>query len=560
MRRRNGSDGISPVLSCYGLNRATQPADAQLLTLIRMRLLHRIVLGTIAAAFAAACTSDPQAAKQKYVASGDSYLAAGKLQEAIIEYRNAIEQDPRAGDVRAKLADAYVQAGDGSSAVQEYVRAADLVPDDTTIALKAGGLFLLGNQFDDAKLWAEKVLAKKPRDLQAQILLASSLAGLKDLDAAVKEIEEAIRLDPERGATYTNLGAFELRRGQIEAAERAFKKAVELDPKSGLAQLALANFYWSAARWPEAEAALKTALVLEPENPFAHRVLATFYQATNRAADAEPHLKKVFELTKAPEAALALADYYLGRKNYVAARGLLDQMASTPGTALVAEIRLAALAHDLDQSQDAYDRLERVLEKDETNLQALVAKSTFLLADRKPDEALAAATLGVEKHPDSAAAFFTLGRVQAARFQTQAAIAAYQSALRLNPRATDSKIAIARLQLAAGGNDASVSLAQEALTSEPENPDARLVLIGGCWPEATCSAQRPSSRFSRVVSPTWPLFMCRWEGSSATAGTRPVLANSSSARWSCSRIRRRRSAVCWRSTSRQSDSPKPERG
>jgi tetratricopeptide (TPR) repeat protein len=372
-----------------------------------------------------------------------------------------------------------VRAGDGSSAVQEYVRAADLKPEDATIGLKAGGLFLLSGRFDDAKLWAEKVLARKPRDLQAQILLASSLAGLKDLDAAVREIEEAIRLDPERGATYTNLGAFELRRGQTEAAERAFKKAVDLDPGSGVAQLALANFYWSAARWAEAEAALKKALDLEPENPFAHRVLATFYQATNRTAEAEPHLRKVFELTKAPEAALALADYYLGRKNYDAARGLLDQMATSPATALVAEIRLAALAHDLDQSQDAYTRLERVLEKDDSNLQALVAKSTFLLADRKPDEALAAATLSVEKHPDSAAAFFTLGRVQAARFQTQAAIAAYQSALRLNPRATDSKIAIARLQLAAGGNDASVTMAQDALATDPENPDARLVLIRG---------------------------------------------------------------------------------
>jgi tetratricopeptide (TPR) repeat protein len=434
---------------------------------------------TALAVCTSACSRDPELARLKYVSSGDGYAAAGKLPEAIIEYRNAVDQDPRSAEVREKLADAYARANDPSKALDEYIRAADLQTDGTAAALKAGGLLLLGGRFDDARVWAEKALAREPRNLDAQILLANAHAGLTDLDAAVLEIEEAIRLDPERGLTYTNLGAFEARRGQPEAAERAFKRAVELDGRSGVAYLALANFYWSAARWLEAEDALQKAVTLDADNPIAHRVLAAFYVATNRVASAEPHLKRVLELTNAPAAGLALAEHYSARKDHVAARAVLERLAAAPETASGAEVRLAALDRDLGRPEEASARLKRVLAADAGNLEALLLTSTFLLADRKVDEALANAVATTGKHPESAAAYFTLGRVQAARFQTQAAIAAYQSALGLNPRASDTKLAIARLQLAAGSADASVQLAQETVDVDPDSVPARLVLIRG---------------------------------------------------------------------------------
>jgi tetratricopeptide (TPR) repeat protein len=443
-------------------------------------IAHRLTLCVTAFALCtSACNRDPELAQQKYVASGDRYVAAGKLPEAIIEYRNAVDQDPRSAQMREKLADAYARANEPSRAVDEYIRAADLQPDVTAAGLKAGGLLLLGGRFDDARLWAEKTLAREPRNLDAQILLANAHAGLKDLDAAVLEIEEAIRLDPERGLTYTNLGALEARRGQPDAAERAFKQAVELDERSGVAYLALANFYWSAGRWLEAEDALRKAVTLDADNPIAHRVLAAFYAATNRVASAEPHLKKVLELTSAPGAGLALAEHYLVRKDHAAARAVLERLASAPGTTAVAEVRLAVLDRDLGRLEEASARLKRVLASDADNLEALLVTSTFLLADRKADEALANAVATTEKHPESAAAYFTLGRVQAARFQTQAAIAAYQSALRLNPRASDTKVAIARLQLTSGSADASVNLAQETVNIDPDNASARLVLVRG---------------------------------------------------------------------------------
>ncbi len=87
------------------------------------------------------------------------------------------------------------------------------------------------------------------------------------------------------------------------------------------------------------------------------------------------------------------------------------------------------------------------------------------------------AELAVKAHPESAAAFFALGRVQTVRNQSDAAITAFKETLRLNPRASGAQVALARLHLASGKADESAGYAQEAVTASPESPEARLALI-----------------------------------------------------------------------------------
>ena len=56
-----------------------------------------------------ACSADPAVKKQQFLESGNRYVGEGKLDYAIIEFRNAIEVDPSFGEAHARLADAYGQ-------------------------------------------------------------------------------------------------------------------------------------------------------------------------------------------------------------------------------------------------------------------------------------------------------------------------------------------------------------------------------------------------------------------------------------------------------------------
>jgi tetratricopeptide (TPR) repeat protein len=416
--------------------------------------------------------------------SGDQYFTAGRFAEAIIQYRSAVQNDPRAGDARTKLAEAFLRVGDIGNGLKEYVRAADLLQ-DPAVQVKAGNLLLLAGRFDDAKARAGNVLTRDPGDVDAQLLFANALAGLRDVDAAVAQIEEALRIAPDRSGVYSNLGALELGRGKPDAAEAAFKKAVALQPRSIPALLALADFYWMTDRQALAEDALKEALEIEPANPLTNRLLASFYLATNRLADAERPLKTVFEVTKTPAAAIALEEYFVAAGQDAAAQAILKPMLSDPNTSATANVRLAALDYKAGRINDAYRRLATVLEHDQANLQALLAKTSFLLKDGKADEALAGAIFATQRHPDSAAAFYALGQVQASRRRPDAAIVAYQEVLRINPRTTDAKIALGQLQLRQGRTDASIGLAAEALANDPDNGDAQLLYVRGLLAQGT---------------------------------------------------------------------------
>lgn len=441
----------------------------------RNRVLPCMFVGV---ALAAACSRDPHARMLKFTQSGDAYAAKGKVAEAIIEYRNALDQEPKAVDVRIKLAEAYLRHGEPAHAAEEYIRAAD-VTTDPVVQVKAGSLLLLGRRFDDARVRAEKVLTADQKNVDAQILLANALAGLKDLDGAVAQLEEAIKLSPERSQTYANLGQLELSRGRQDAAETAFRRAVELAPKSANARLALGNFLWATGRPADAEQQFAAALTAEPNNVLAHRTEAAFYLASGKLEAAEPHLKRVVELTKTAAASMALADFYIAQHRDAAARAVLEPLSANAAVAGPVSVRLATLDRAAGHNAEAYQRLDATLKTSPTDSQALALKASLLLADGKLDDALAVATTAVTAHPDAVTGYYMLGRVHAARREVDASIAAYQQVIKLNPLASDAKVALARLQLASGRADATIGLAQEALKTEPRNADAQLVLVQG---------------------------------------------------------------------------------
>jgi tetratricopeptide (TPR) repeat protein len=103
---------------------------------------------------------------------------------------------------------------------------------DTEVQLKAATMLFIAGQFDDARARIQRVLEREPANLDAQILLASASAGLRDLDNALSEIETAIELDPTSAPAQTSLGLIPHRAGGPRRRTVAFEKAVELDPTS----------------------------------------------------------------------------------------------------------------------------------------------------------------------------------------------------------------------------------------------------------------------------------------------------------------------------------------
>ena len=422
--------------------------------------------------------SDSEQAKREHFENANRFMQAGNTQEAIVEYRNAIQQDGRYGEARLKLAEAYEKVGNLNQAAREYVRAADLLPQNNDAQVKAARYLIRAGRFEDARTRIQPVIDRDPTNVDAQLILGNALVGLKDLDGAATEIENAIKLDPDRATTYGSLAAVRQAQGQTAAAKAAYEKAVEVEPRSVPARLALAFFRWNSNESALAEETFKQAVEIDPKNSLANRLMATYYIATRRAPQAEPYLKQLVA-NGVPRASLQLADYYIGMRRAAEASTVLQPLTKDATLASAAETRLAAIAYGSNDAAKAHAMLDAVIKREPTNLEALLSKSRWLLREGKTQDALGVAQTAVKSNPESDQAHFVLAQAHERLLRRPEAIAEYTEVLRLNPRAVGAQLNLSRLSLYEGSPDRAVTFAEAALTNSPENPAARASLAQG---------------------------------------------------------------------------------
>ncbi|MEO8680117.1 MAG: tetratricopeptide repeat protein [Vicinamibacterales bacterium] len=444
-----------------------------------MRRLTLVFSCALVAVSLTACNKDPQAAARQHVEKGNKQMAHEQFPEAIIEYRRAVQSDPRLGEARIKLATAYASVGDAPNALKEYARAADLMPDDAEPQLKAGNYMLLTGQYQDAQSVAKRMLERNDKNIEAQILFANSLAGLKDMTGAIQAFEAAVALDPNRAASYAELGSAQQVNGDNAAAEAAFRKAVAIDPKSTTAHLSLANFLWATGNMPEAEQELTRSLELDPGNIVAHRAMAMFMMVTNRAPEAEPHLKVVADATPGPASKYFLAEYYLRLGRVDDARATLAPLLANDASFVGASIRLARVEVVANKDAEANRILEAVLAREPKNVEALITMGRLRMQESNTVGALSVLQTAVEADPRSVEAQLALAQTYATREQRKEATAAFNEVLKLDAKSTDARLGLARIYMASGTPQDGVQLVSKVVAEQPGNLEARLLLFHG---------------------------------------------------------------------------------
>src|SRR5580698_11146526 len=118
---------------------------------------HGRWLWLILAVLLTAC-SNPNKQKLAYLNSGDKYFKAAKYQEAVIEFRNALQIDPRLANAHQKLAMAYLKLGNSEAAYRELRETVGLDPKNRDAQLEMASLLLARRQYGAAQAAAESAL------------------------------------------------------------------------------------------------------------------------------------------------------------------------------------------------------------------------------------------------------------------------------------------------------------------------------------------------------------------------------------------------------------------
>jgi putative PEP-CTERM system TPR-repeat lipoprotein len=425
----------------------------------------------------AACSANSDRKKQAYVDSGDRYFAAGQYNEAVVEYRSAIQLNPRFAAAHSKLAAAYARRGNTDDALAEYVRASDSQPEDASLQLVAGNALLVAHQYDEARQRASAVLGKDPRNVEGLILLGNSLARLNDPAQAIEKIEEAIALDPTKSSGYTSLAVIQAAEGHGAEAEGAFRKAVDLEPLSSRAHLTLGNYLWASGRVADAETSFRRALQLAPLDPLVNRALSALCLTTNRREEAERYLKTIANNDRSSR--FVLADYLLSANRSREAVTELEPLRNDRTYGREATRRLARAYADLAEYPKADALADELLKIEPSNAETLLIKGQLLFVAGGKEEALVRVKAAAQSDPNSARIQFTLGKLLTSLGEVEAAQRAFNRVLALNPRATRAQLELAQLQLMTSSPKASVKLAEDVIKATPENIEARVALVRG---------------------------------------------------------------------------------
>ena len=189
---------------------------------------------------------------------GYSFFQEGHLNEAVAEFRKALELRPMFAEATQRLLQAthqrdigwaQLETNDLDGAIKHYQQAVSATPDDAQAHYRLGLAFRQrGEEYGNptGKHWvvAEKglpdirsaikqlkeALRLQPNYPEAHFALGWALDDDGDLDGAIAEYNEALRLKLERAYVHYRLGSALDAKGDAEGAQHQFDEVLRLQP------------------------------------------------------------------------------------------------------------------------------------------------------------------------------------------------------------------------------------------------------------------------------------------------------------------------------------------
>jgi tetratricopeptide (TPR) repeat protein len=285
---------------------------------------------------------------------GAAYSRMGRYEDAIEQYKLALASDNRNQTIRRNLALAYYKAAlfteaaaelsrfvaatpeglaerkdavlllaDCQVRLGEYKKVIELLsplegsdPNNRTLAYVLGTALVGDGQVQRGQVLIDRVFRGED-SAEARLLIGSILLLADDAQAAIKEIERAIELNPRLPGLRSWYGRTLMRMGDPEKAKSAFKSELLDNPNDFDANLYIGILLKRDKFLEESFIYLSRAIHLRPRDSYARYQLGALYATLGKLGEARPLLEDVAkDYPDFVEARAVLANVYyrLNRK------------------------------------------------------------------------------------------------------------------------------------------------------------------------------------------------------------------------------------------------------
>ena len=170
-------------------------------------------------------------------------LEADRIEFEIQACRRLLDASPESADANYQLAALLLASDEYDEGLSLYERAFDLGLDGADYVANRAQYMMVARRFEDAEREFSRVLEELPRWVEVRCDRARLRRWVGDRDGARRDLDEALRLDPESDLALAERGLLALDEEAWDDALQAFDEALGVHPDAVLALAGRAHAY-----------------------------------------------------------------------------------------------------------------------------------------------------------------------------------------------------------------------------------------------------------------------------------------------------------------------------
>jgi tetratricopeptide (TPR) repeat protein len=254
-----------------------------------------------------------------YFELGDGYARAGKSDEAIRWYKEALRRKPEFRPATKQLAATLIGKGEYARATEVLRLAVADPPADEALFTDLGNAYLRQRMLPQAQQALKRALEINPDQPEAQNLLGLMAVQKNEPVEAEAQFRSALRSQPDLAEAHNNLGNVLAGEHSYPEAEYHFQRAIAINPKYAEAHHSYGLVLALTQSYDQAAVELREAARLEPNDAQTHDDLGDVLMAQGQGDGAAEQYREAVRLKP------GLADAHCSLGNLLGAQKKYDE-------------------------------------------------------------------------------------------------------------------------------------------------------------------------------------------------------------------------------------------
>lgn len=231
-----------------------------------------------------------------YLELAEALDSDGRLEQALIFYREAVRHDTHSSAMLQRLGTALRRSGLYAEATETLIRAAAIDSERALTWHELGLAYQLLGKTDEAIAALTKALERDPDLPEAQNNLGILWSVSDNMSRAETALQEAIRIKPEYADAHGNLAGLWMRAGRLDEAREEFQTALRLRPDDAATRYNYGTLLGRGGDYDGAQRELEASLRADPGFADTHKLLGDLLMAKGQATAALPHYREAVRI------------------------------------------------------------------------------------------------------------------------------------------------------------------------------------------------------------------------------------------------------------------------